>query len=208
MRLLLIDNNDSFTHNLEHLLVAACGYPPRVLAYDDVRKEDVENADCWVISPGPGTPADYPGYSELLELPTPCLGICLGMQLINEHFGGSTAQLAGCFHGRSETIRFAGQSVEVARYHSLDCEVIGTGLGLCLVKNIVEAHRGAIEVESVPGEGTTFRILLPAVKERRRHAPGPLFFHSGVVLCLTRYSGGLVYVPQGKGECRQVHGHG
>jgi len=39
--------------------------------------------------------------------------------------------------------------------------VMGTGLGLSIVKGVVEAHRGSIEVESVLGQGTTFRILLP-----------------------------------------------
>jgi GAF domain-containing protein len=38
----------------------------------------------------------------------------------------------------------------------------GTGLGLALVKEIVEAHRGKITVRSKPGEGTTFQIRLPA----------------------------------------------
>ncbi len=38
----------------------------------------------------------------------------------------------------------------------------GTGLGLVIVKEIVEAHGGRIEIESAEGQGAEFRILLPA----------------------------------------------
>jgi signal transduction histidine kinase len=38
----------------------------------------------------------------------------------------------------------------------------GTGLGLAIVRQAAEAHDGAVEVESAPGRGATFRIRLPA----------------------------------------------
>ncbi|GEM_PF-2124412 len=37
----------------------------------------------------------------------------------------------------------------------------GTGLGLALVSNLVESHRGRVSVESIPDQGTTFRVVLP-----------------------------------------------
>lgn len=38
----------------------------------------------------------------------------------------------------------------------------GTGLGLAIVKSLAEAHDGRVEVSSVPGEGTSFTVFLPA----------------------------------------------
>lgn len=40
----------------------------------------------------------------------------------------------------------------------------GTGLGLALVKEIIEAHRGEVSVTSQLGEGTTFHIILPTIE--------------------------------------------
>ena len=37
----------------------------------------------------------------------------------------------------------------------------GTGLGLAIVDRIARRHDGSVEVESAPGEGTTFRVVLP-----------------------------------------------
>jgi signal transduction histidine kinase len=45
--------------------------------------------------------------------------------------------------------------------HGSDPDKKGSGLGLFIVKSLVEAHGGKVEVESVPAHGTCFRVILP-----------------------------------------------
>ena len=47
----------------------------------------------------------------------------------------------------------------------------GNGLGLMICRRIVEAHGGAIEAESKPGEGTLFTVRLPRIERRVRRLP-------------------------------------
>lgn len=49
-------------------------------------------------------------------------------------------------------------------YRADNHQVEGMGLGLYLVKNIIDAHRGDVEVKSVLNKGTTFLIYLPTPK--------------------------------------------
>ncbi len=47
----------------------------------------------------------------------------------------------------------------------------GSGIGLAIVRELVRAHQGRIEVESAPGRGSRFRVVLPALRApQRRHA--------------------------------------
>jgi two-component system phosphate regulon sensor histidine kinase PhoR len=48
--------------------------------------------------------------------------------------------------------------VDAARSRDLG----GTGLGLAIVKHVVNRHRGSLEIESTPGEGSVFTVYLPA----------------------------------------------
>ena len=83
-----------------------------------------------VISPGPGRPSDYPILFQILERfegKIPILGVCLGFQLIIEHYGGSIIPNTRPVHGHTTSITtteegiFKGlpKSFQVMRYHSL-----------------------------------------------------------------------------------------
>ena len=58
------------------------------------------------------------------------------------------------------------------RFYRIDShrsrEMGGTGLGLAIVKHIVNRHRGRLRIESTPGQGSNFTVVLPASIDRER----------------------------------------
>jgi len=101
MRLLLLDNFDSFTWNLHHVL-APLVETIDVVRNDAITVDEAARYDRIVLSPGPGLPAEAGVMPELLAtlMPThPILGICLGMQGIVEACGGTLYNQARAMHG-------------------------------------------------------------------------------------------------------------
>ncbi len=84
-----------------------------------------------------------PGPQPLLRLP----GVVLSVQDFGEGFAAH--------HIPRLTERF----YRIDRHRSR--EVGGTGLGLAIVKHIVGRHRGRLHVESEPGKGSRFSVVLP-----------------------------------------------
>ena len=95
MRTLLIDNYDSFTFNLFHLLGEVNGDEPIVVRNDELTWEELDalRVDNIVISPGPGRPEHERdvgvSLDALLRADVPVLGVCLGHQALAHVSGGA-----------------------------------------------------------------------------------------------------------------------
>jgi anthranilate synthase/aminodeoxychorismate synthase-like glutamine amidotransferase len=131
MKTLFIDNYDSFTFNLVQAL-ATMGTEVEVCRNDDLSLGEVERMcpDRIVISPGPKRPEDAGMSCQIIEQfgpHVPLLGVCLGMQCINEVFGGRTVKASLCVHGKTSAVHHTGTGLyrdvpdpfQGARYHSL-----------------------------------------------------------------------------------------
>lgn len=129
MKTIIIDNYDSFTYNLYHLLNES-GTETEVVRNDKFQLEELEKYDNIVLSPGPGIPSEAGLLLKVIETyagKKPILGICLGHQAIGECFGARLVNLPNVFHGVQTPVRLLGNSylfeklgkeIPVGRYHS------------------------------------------------------------------------------------------
>ncbi|MGA7705020.1 MAG: aminodeoxychorismate synthase component I [Solirubrobacteraceae bacterium] len=133
MSTLLIDNYDSYTYNVFHLLAAACGEEPIVVHNDMVSWKALSrwDFDAIVLSPGPGHPARWHDFGVCADIlrssEVPVLGVCLGHQGLGHVLKATVTYAPTVMHGRLSPVRHTGeglfegipQGFDVVRYHSL-----------------------------------------------------------------------------------------
>lgn len=130
LRILLIDNNDSFTYNIVNLIRSHFkDVGLEVISYKEIILNELPAYDRIIFSPGPQLPQDYPILYDILKLydsQIPILGICLGHQAICHYYGAEIRHLGRVVHGESSVIHCDPTSVLfcdmtsgiVGRYHS------------------------------------------------------------------------------------------
>lgn len=169
MTVLLIDNYDSFTWNLVHLL-GELGASVRVERNDalDVQQAMGLRPEAIVLSPGPCDP-DRAGICLPLilaaaEAGTPLLGVCLGHQAIGQAFGGRVVRAREIVHGKAGAIRHDGAGVfeglpsplSATRYHSLVVERETLPDALEVTAELADGTIMGVRHRDAPVEGVQF----------------------------------------------------
>ncbi len=131
MKILVLDNYDSFTYNLVQYIAELTGDTPSVFRNDAITLDDVDAYDFIVLSPGPGLPSEAGIMPELIKRyghSKYIFGVCLGMQAIGEAYGGALYNLPKVYHGVATQIQVIDsqelifknipKQILVGRYHS------------------------------------------------------------------------------------------
>ncbi|MEO0399161.1 MAG: aminodeoxychorismate/anthranilate synthase component II [Pseudomonadota bacterium] len=168
--ILVIDNYDSFTYNLVHL-IGAGGRAVDVVRNDALTAEAAiaKGPQAIVLSPGPGAPESAGICLDLVraaaETATPLFGVCLGVQSIAAAFGGEIARADALMHGKTSAVAHTGSTLfdgvpetfEAARYHSLiaDPKTLPSCLAVT-AKSVGDEEIMALEHKTAPIAGVQF----------------------------------------------------
>ncbi|WP_100012722.1 anthranilate synthase component II [Lentibacillus sediminis] len=172
--IVIIDNYDSFTYNLlqyyKQITSDVCVYKN-----DEVTVQQIEriHPHLIVLSPGPGTPEETGISRNIIEAfhqQTPIFGVCLGLQLIVEFFGGSIVKGPQPMHGKVTKVAHDQLGVfaqvpspaYVTRYHSLIAD-----------SNTLPAQ---LEISSLDDKGTIMGI------RHKKHPVEGVQFHPESIL--------------------------
>lgn len=129
-KILILDNYDSFTYNLVHLVEKVSYIPFDVFRNDEIELSEINKYDKILLSPGPGLPKDAGIMPELIKTYSDTkniFGVCLGLQAIGEAFGAKLKNLENVFHGVATEIEIINEDFlfnkcpkkfKVGRYHS------------------------------------------------------------------------------------------
>jgi anthranilate synthase/aminodeoxychorismate synthase-like glutamine amidotransferase len=177
MKILIIDNYDSFTYNLYQLVGQILeekkdSFILDVFRNDEITLDQIKKARYQkiIISPGPGDPADKNYFGVCAEVlislgkTTAVLGVCLGMQGLGHYYGGKVLRAKNVMHGKTSIIKHEGkglfkslpQDLEVMRYHSLIVEKENLPLGLEIVATSEDGEIMGLAHKKYPISGVQF----------------------------------------------------
>lgn len=167
-RVLVIDNYDSFTWNLVHLIGPLVA-DVEVVRNDALTSTDVleKNPDAIVLSPGPCTPNEAGICLDLIKTAgprIPIFGVCLGLQSIGQVFGGSVVRAPVPMHGKVSEVEHKGQTIfrgingplKVTRYHSLIVDRATCPDDLAITAETADGLIMAMSHKTLPIHGVQF----------------------------------------------------
>ena len=168
MKILLIDNYDSFTFNLYHY-ISSLKIKVDVVRNDKITsKEIIKNRyQKIVISPGPGNPNQSGNCIQIvrsLYKKIPILGVCLGHQIIGQVFGSKIIQAKKLMHGKTSKIiskkigvlQNLPKTFEATRYHSLIIDKKSLSKDLEITAETTEGIIMGVQHKNYPVHGVQF----------------------------------------------------
>lgn len=157
MKILVLDNYDSFTFNLVQLLRENSQAQIEVFRNDKISLDQVAEYDKILLSPGPGLPAESGILMPLIErygAKKSIFGVCLGLQAIVEVYGGGLKNLPNVVHGVATPINIVkncnlldglSSTFMAGRYHSWIADT--ALLPACLEITAVDAQQQIMAIQ-------------------------------------------------------------